>query len=60
MNTLVLWAAVTNRPKLAKVFWRKTEDPMAVALIVSMLMHNLAKKWCKELDVRHCVQQTAV
>ncbi|XP_048243432.1 transient receptor potential cation channel subfamily M member-like 2 [Haliotis rufescens] len=60
VNTLVFWAALTNRPKLAKVFWRKTEDPMAMALIISMLMHNLAKRWCKEPDIRYSVKNTAI
>ncbi|KAL8598697.1 hypothetical protein ACOMHN_033261 [Nucella lapillus] len=28
-NTLVLWAALTSRYKLAKVLWKHTQDPMA-------------------------------
>ncbi|XP_041360001.1 transient receptor potential cation channel subfamily M member-like 2 isoform X2 [Gigantopelta aegis] len=59
-TTLVLWAALTNRPILAKVFWKKTDDPIAVALIVSMLLHRLASQWCKDVDMKRRVKATAV
>ncbi|KAK7097580.1 hypothetical protein V1264_004533 [Littorina saxatilis] len=59
-NTLVLWAALTNRYKLAKLLWKQTEDPMAIALIVSMILHSLATDWCKkDLDMRQRVKETA-
>jgi hypothetical protein len=53
INTLILWAALTCRYKLAKVLWRRAEDPMAVALILSSMLHRLGTFWCKkDLDMR--------
>lgn len=59
INTLVLWAALTNRPELAKVLWKRTEDPMAMALIVSMILHRLGSRWCKDLDLRQRIKESA-
>ncbi|XP_076467609.1 transient receptor potential cation channel subfamily M member-like 2 [Babylonia areolata] len=58
-NTLVLWAALTSRYKLAKLLWKHTEEPMAVALVVSMILHNLATNWCKDQDMRKSVKHEA-
>ncbi|XP_076468214.1 transient receptor potential cation channel subfamily M member-like 2 [Babylonia areolata] len=59
-NTLVLWAALTSRYKLAKLLWKHTEDPMAIALIVSMILHRLGTYWCKkDQDMRNRVKQAA-
>ena len=59
-NTLVLWAALTSRYKLAKLLWKRTEEPMAVALVVSMILHRLGTDWCKkDLDMRHLAKETA-
>ena len=59
-NTLVLWAALTSRYKLAKLLWKRTEEPMAVALVVSMILHRLGTDWCKkDLDMRHPAKETA-
>ncbi|KAK7479220.1 hypothetical protein BaRGS_00029564, partial [Batillaria attramentaria] len=60
INTLVFWAVLTNRQELAKVLWKRTEDPMAMALIVSMLLHNLGSKWCRDIDMKTRTCETAV
>ncbi|GFU45000.1 transient receptor potential cation channel subfamily M member 6 [Nephila pilipes] len=38
---LILWAVFTNKPKLAKLLWQHSEQPIHVALIVSMIYEKL-------------------
>jgi hypothetical protein len=46
-NVLVYWAALNFDIELTKTFWKKTEEPMAMAFIVSMIWYSIAKKWCQ-------------
>ncbi|KAF8770629.1 Transient receptor potential cation channel like protein [Argiope bruennichi] len=38
---LILWAVFTNKPKLAKLLWQHSDQPIHVALIVSMIYEKL-------------------
>ncbi|XP_035207047.1 transient receptor potential cation channel subfamily M member-like 2 isoform X2 [Stegodyphus dumicola] len=41
LSILILWAVFTNRSKLAKILWRHSEQPIHIALIVSMIYEHL-------------------
>ncbi|XP_042900024.1 transient receptor potential cation channel subfamily M member-like 2 isoform X2 [Parasteatoda tepidariorum] len=41
LSILMLWAVFTNRSKLAKVLWRHSDQPIHIALIISMIYENL-------------------
>lgn len=58
VNALVYWAVLTNRPKLAKILWKKTDDPIALALIVSMILHKLSGH-CRDQDLRNTISRNA-
>ncbi|XP_033743894.1 transient receptor potential cation channel subfamily M member 1-like [Pecten maximus] len=60
INTLVFWAAITFNAELTKVLWKRTEDPMVMALIVSMIWNNLSKNWCRDLDTKRKVRESAI
>ncbi|XP_060064853.1 transient receptor potential cation channel subfamily M member-like 2 [Ylistrum balloti] len=60
LNTLVFWAAITFNAELTKVLWKRTEDPMVMALIVSMIWNNLSKNWCRDLDTKRKVRESAM
>ena len=51
-NVLVYWAALNFDIELTKTFWKKTEEPMAMAFIVSMIWYSIAKKWCPDPDTK--------
>ncbi|GIX69306.1 protein ced-11 [Caerostris extrusa] len=38
---LILWAVFTNKSKLAKILWQHSDQPIHVALIVSMIYERL-------------------
>lgn len=58
INALVFWAVLTNRQELAKILWKRTDDPMAMALVVSMLLHKLHKR-CRDIDMRSKIKEAA-
>ncbi|KAJ8305131.1 hypothetical protein KUTeg_017316 [Tegillarca granosa] len=60
INTLVLWAALTNNVKLTKTLWKYTDDPMPVALLVSMIWHNLAKICYRDVDTKTNLREAAL
>ena len=47
LNFLIIFAVVFNRHKLAKVLWKRTEDPLAIALVCSLIYKNLLP-YCQE------------
>ncbi|XP_076098368.1 transient receptor potential cation channel subfamily M member-like 2 isoform X1 [Mytilus galloprovincialis] len=51
-NILVYWAALNFDAELTKTLWKKTEEPMAMAIIVSMIWHRMAKRWCPDVDLK--------
>ncbi|XP_023240584.1 protein ced-11-like, partial [Centruroides sculpturatus] len=42
LTILIMWAVFTNRPKLCKLLWRHSDQPVHVALIVSMIYERLS------------------
>ncbi|KAG8179377.1 hypothetical protein JTE90_012073 [Oedothorax gibbosus] len=38
---LIMWAVFTNKPKIAKVLWQHSDQPIHIALIVSMIYEKL-------------------
>ena len=41
LHFLIIYAVLFNRHKLAKILWKRTEDPLPVAIICSMIYKNL-------------------
>lgn len=41
LTILTLWAVFANRSKLAKILWTHSEQPIHIALIVSMIYEHL-------------------
>ncbi|XP_067129859.1 transient receptor potential cation channel subfamily M member-like 2 isoform X1 [Centruroides vittatus] len=48
---LTLWAVVTNRVKLAKLLWKHSDQPIHLALIISM-MYNRLLIYIEEVNTR--------
>ncbi|KAK0055225.1 transient receptor potential cation channel subfamily M member-like 2, partial [Biomphalaria pfeifferi] len=57
---LIYWSVLTNRQSLAKVLWKKTSEPIAVALVISNMFYNLSKKWITDVDLQKNVKQAAI
>ena len=43
MNSLMIWAVLMNRHKLAKTLWNRCDEPIGVALICSRINRELSK-----------------
>jgi hypothetical protein len=62
LNFLIIYAVIFNRHKLAKILWKRSEDPLALALVCSLIYKNLLfyvqehylksqiEKWHKDFD----------
>lgn len=42
ISLLAIWAALTNRPKLVKVLWKYTGQPIQLALVISTIFDRLS------------------
>ncbi|CAG2164461.1 unnamed protein product, partial [Oppiella nova] len=42
LNILTIWAVMHNRDKLAKVFWKHSDQPVHLALVISMMFDRLS------------------
>lgn len=47
LNFLIIYAILFNRQKLAKLLWKRTDDPLALALICSLMYKNM-QAFCQE------------
>ena len=56
LNFLIIFAVLFNRHKLAMVLWKRTEDPVAIALICSLISKNLLK-YCQENYVKSQIEK---
>jgi hypothetical protein len=43
LNFLIIYAVIFNRPKLAKILWKRSDNPLALALICSLIYKNMLK-----------------
>ena len=41
LNFLILFAVLFNRHKLAKILWKRSEDPLPLALVCSLIYKNI-------------------
>lgn len=41
LNFLLIYAVIFNRHKLAKILWKRSENPLVLALICSLIYKNL-------------------
>ncbi len=41
LNFLLLYAVIFNRHKLAKILWKRSENPILMALICSLIYKNI-------------------
>lgn len=42
LTILIMWSVFTNRPKLCKLLWKHSDQPVHVALVVSMIYDQLS------------------
>ena len=56
LNFLIIFAILFNRQKLAKVLWKRTEDPLAIALICSLIYKNLGV-YCQESYLKSQIEK---
>ena len=47
LNFLILFAVLFNRHKLAKILWKRSEDPLPLALVCSLIYKNMLP-YCQE------------
>lgn len=43
LNFLLIYAVIFNRHKLAKILWRRSENPIGMALICSLIYKNISR-----------------
>lgn len=43
LNFLIIYAVIFNRPKLAKILWKRSDNPLALALLCSLIYKNMLK-----------------
>lgn len=55
LGILILWAVFTNRSKLAKILWCHSDQPIHVALIVSMIYEHL-QNYAHDTNVKQELQ----
>ena len=56
LNFLIIFAILMNRHKLAKMLWKRTEDPVPVALACAMMYKNLLP-YCQENYIRAQIEK---
>eukprot|EP00105_Crassostrea_gigas_P035510 XP_019919658.1 PREDICTED: transient receptor potential cation channel subfamily M member 1 [Crassostrea gigas] len=60
LNALIYWSVLTFNPGVTRVLWKKSDQPMVMALVISMIWHNLAIKWSRDLDTKRQLKQAAI
>lgn len=55
LSILIFWAVFSNRSKLAKLLWSHSEQPIHIALIVSMVYENL-QDYAHDTNVKQDLQ----
>lgn len=60
LNALIYWSVLTFNPGVTRVLWKKSDQPMVMALIISMIWHNLAIKWSRDLDTKRQLKEAAM
>ncbi|CAF0859038.1 unnamed protein product [Brachionus calyciflorus] len=56
LNFLIIFSVLFNRHKLAKILWKRTEDPLAIALVCSLIYKNLLP-YCQESYLRSQIEK---
>lgn len=60
LNTLIYWSVLTFNPGITRVLWKKSDQPMVMALVISMIWHNLATRWSRDLDTKRQLKEVAI
>ena len=56
LNFLIIYAVLMNRHKLAKMLWKRIEDPIPVALVCALIYKNLLP-YCQENYIRSQIEK---
>lgn len=56
LNFLIIFAVLHNRHKLAKILWKRTEDPLAIALVCSLIYKHLVI-FCRESYLKSQIEK---
>jgi hypothetical protein len=51
---------LTYNPAVTKVLWKRSDQPMVMALVISMVWHNLAVNWCRDIDTKRQLKNSAM
>ncbi|CAG5136881.1 unnamed protein product, partial [Candidula unifasciata] len=57
---LIYWAVLTNRQELAKVLWKRSAEPIAVALVISNMYYHMSHDWIIDVDLKKKLKSAAV
>ncbi|XP_048781107.2 transient receptor potential cation channel subfamily M member-like 2 isoform X2 [Ostrea edulis] len=60
LNALIYWSVLTYNPAVTKVLWKRSDQPLVMALMISMIWHNLAVRWCRDLDTKRQLKDSAI
>ncbi|XP_061181423.1 transient receptor potential cation channel subfamily M member 1-like [Saccostrea echinata] len=61
LNALIYWSVLTFNPSLTRALWKRSDQPMVMALVISMIWHTLAIKWCsRDLDIKRQLKDSAI
>ncbi|RUS70802.1 hypothetical protein EGW08_021437, partial [Elysia chlorotica] len=58
--TIIYWAVLTNRKGLVKVLWKRSGEPIAVALVISNMYYRMSKFYIKDVDLKGEIKQNAI
>ncbi len=58
LRHLIIYAVLMNRPQLAKVLWKRSSEPIPLALICCMMFKKLAP-YCHESYQRLLIEKQA-
>ncbi|GFN80396.1 transient receptor potential cation channel subfamily m member 2 [Plakobranchus ocellatus] len=58
--TILYWAVLTNRKGLVKVLWKRSAEPIAVALVISNMYYRMYKFYIVDIDLRAEIKRNAI
>ncbi|UYV68963.1 TRPM [Cordylochernes scorpioides] len=59
LATLALWAVLTHKPKLAMILWKHSDQPIQLALILSMVYDRLCA-YVADMGLRHELTELSI
>ncbi|KAI8793689.1 protein ced-11 [Biomphalaria glabrata] len=60
LHALIYWAVLTNNQKLVRIFWSRTNEPVAMALVLSNIYKRLSQHWISNHDLKEKMKSTGI